>query len=84
MDRLATVLNDTSTDIGFLRFRDRTSTFLLFSDPSFVWWLVRRTYSDGEYLPEVYSALEDARRSYLSIASGTVVLLAVALAIRYL
>ena len=39
--------------------------FLLFSDPNFAAWLLRRKYLDRDFPAEVQQALEEARRSYL-------------------
>ncbi|MGB5470491.1 MAG: hypothetical protein WBM64_08755 [Woeseiaceae bacterium] len=69
-ERLVTVVNDNDVDLGFLSFRGKVNTFLLFSDVTFVLWLVRRKYVDQALPPVVVEALEESRRSYLLVLFG--------------
>ena len=81
--RLVAVVNENGIELGFLSFRGKVNTFLLFSDVRFVLWLLRRKYQDREYSPAVSSAFDEARRSYLSVLFGFAVILWVFLAISF-
>jgi hypothetical protein len=68
-DRLATVVNESGVDLGFLSLKGKTSALLLFSDVRFVLWLVRRKYRSIDVPAAVTQALEDARRDYFRVAA---------------
>lgn len=69
-ERLVTVVNENNVDLGFLSFRGKVNTFLLFSDVNFILWLVRRKYAGRAYPSAVVEALEESRRSYLLVLVG--------------
>ena len=75
-DQLAKVLNTHDTNLGFIGSSGHMSSFVLFSNVTFVWWLIRRGYETISVSTDVHSALAVARKSYLSMVVGMVVLLA--------
>ena len=81
--RLITVVNENSIDLGFLSFKGGVNTFLLFSDVHFISWLVRRKYQDREFPVTVSSALDEARRSYLLVLVGFAAFLLLALGMKF-
>lgn len=69
-ERLVIVVNENNVDLGFLCSKGKANVFLLFSDLTFVLWLVRRKYAEREFPESVGDALENARRSYLLVIVG--------------
>ena len=78
MRRLVTVLNAHDVDLGFMTWNGKTHDILLFSDVTFVFWLLRRKYLDIELPREVTEALDEARRDYVSSMATNAVIIATA------
>ena len=53
LDRLATVVNESNIDLGFLSLTGKTSALMLFADVRFVLWLVRRKNQSIDLPPVV-------------------------------
>ena len=82
-ERLAVAVNENNVDLGFLSFKGKANVFLLFSDPTFVLWLVRRKYEGREYPQPVVEALEEARRSYLMVMVGFAAFLLILVGLKF-
>ena len=76
--RLATVINAHDVDLGFMTWNGKTHAVLLFSDVTFVFWLVRKKYRDVELPQPVLEALDEARRDYLAGLWPTAVIIGLA------
>lgn len=64
--RLVSVINAHDVDLGFMTWNGKAHEVLLFSDVTFVAWLMRRKYRDIELPAPVTEALDEARRAYLA------------------
>lgn len=64
--RLVTVINAHDIDLGFMTWNGKTHEVLLFSDVTFVFWMLRKRYLDVELPQAVTTALDEARRAYLA------------------
>jgi hypothetical protein len=64
--QLVTVVNNHDVDLGFMTWNGKTHELLLFSDVTFVFWLLRKKYLDVELPRPVTEALDEARRAYLA------------------
>ena len=79
--RLETVINAHDVDLGFMTWNGKTHAVLLFSDVTFVFWLVRKKYRDIELPAPVTAALDEARRDYLAGMWPTAVIVVLAFVI---
>ncbi len=69
IDRVATVMDKHDVSFDFLGYQGNTKAILLFSDVRFIVWLIGKQYSNSGLPFSVSKALDEARRSYLSIVA---------------
>ena len=66
LSRLVTVINTHDVDLGFMTWNGKAHEVLLFSDVTFVFWMLRKRYLDIELPQAVTRALDEARRAYFN------------------
>ena len=79
--RLVTVINTHDVDLGFMTWNGKAHEVLLFSDVTFVFWMLRKRYLDIELPQPVTKALDEARRAYLAGLWPTAVIIVLAFVI---